>query len=101
MRDLVRVTGESSSMTQLDGSDIVYVARVAVPKIIALRVEIGTRFPAVATSQGKVLLAALGPGRPSPRPGDTIALGHHSACPAVANADRRDAAARCGPRAGR
>jgi IclR family pca regulon transcriptional regulator len=58
---LVGRTGESSSMAQLDGSDIVYVARVAVPKIIALRVEIGTRFPAVRTSQGKVLLAALSP----------------------------------------
>lgn len=57
---LVARTGESSSMAQLDGSDIVYVARVAVPKIIALRVEIGTRFPAARTSQGKVLLAALG-----------------------------------------
>lgn len=57
---LVTRTGESSSMAQLDGSDIVYVARVSVPKIIALRVEIGTRFPAVQTSQGKVLLAALG-----------------------------------------
>jgi IclR family transcriptional regulator, pca regulon regulatory protein len=59
---LVAATGESSSMAQLDGSDIVYVARVAVPKIIALRVDIGTRFPAVQTSQGKVLLAALSPG---------------------------------------
>lgn len=58
---LVSRTGESSSMAQLDGSDIVYVARVSVPKIIALRVEIGTRFPATQTSQGKVLLAALGP----------------------------------------
>jgi IclR family transcriptional regulator, pca regulon regulatory protein len=58
---LVARTGESSSMAQLDGSDIVYVARVAVPKLIALRVEIGTRFPAVQTSQGKVLLAALSP----------------------------------------
>ena len=58
---LVARTGESSSMSQLDGSDIVYVARVAVPKLIALRVEIGTRFPAVQTSQGKVLLAALPP----------------------------------------
>src|ERR1700709_1443336 len=56
---LVRRTGESSSMAQLDGSDIVYVARVSVPKIIALRVEIGTRFPALQTSQGKGLLAAL------------------------------------------
>jgi IclR family pca regulon transcriptional regulator len=58
---LVARTGESSSMAQLDGSDIVYVARVAVPKLIALRVEVGTRFPAVQTSQGKVLLAALSP----------------------------------------
>ncbi|MEN3344035.1 MAG: IclR family transcriptional regulator, pca regulon regulatory protein [Arthrobacter sp.] len=48
-------------MAQLDGSDIVYVARVAVPKLIALRVDIGTRFPAMVTSQGKVLLAALPP----------------------------------------
>ena len=46
-------------MAQLDGSDIVYVARVSVPKIIALRVDIGTLFPAPQTSQGKVLLAAL------------------------------------------
>jgi IclR family transcriptional regulator, pca regulon regulatory protein len=58
---LVGRTGESSSMAQLDGSDIVYVARVSVPKLIALRVEVGTRFPAVRTSQGKVLLAALSP----------------------------------------
>ena len=56
---LVARTGESSSMAQLDGSDIVYVARVSVPKIIALRVDIGTRFPAARTSQGKVLLASL------------------------------------------
>src|SRR3712207_5310716 len=58
---LVARTGESSSMAQLDDSDIVYVARVAVPKIIARRVDIGTRFPAARTSQGKVLLAALSP----------------------------------------
>ena len=56
---LVAQTRESSSMTQLDGSDIIYVARVSVPKIIALRVDIGTLFPAPVTSQGKVLLAAL------------------------------------------
>jgi IclR family transcriptional regulator, pca regulon regulatory protein len=61
MEALVASTGESSSMTQLDGSDVVYVARVSVPKLITLRVEIGTRFPAVQTSQGKVLLAALSP----------------------------------------
>jgi IclR family transcriptional regulator, pca regulon regulatory protein len=61
LEELVAATGESSSMAQLDGSDIVYVARVSVPRIIALRVEVGTRFPATQTSQGKVLLAALPP----------------------------------------
>jgi len=61
MEGLVARTHESSSIAQLDGSDIVYVARVAVPKIIALAVTIGTRFPAMPTSLGKVLLAALPP----------------------------------------
>ncbi len=59
MERLVAQTHESSSIAQLDGSDIVYVARVSVPKIVTLAVEIGTRFPALATSLGKVLLAAL------------------------------------------
>jgi IclR family pca regulon transcriptional regulator len=61
MEKLVAQTNESTSMAQLDGSDIVYVARVAVPKIVTLAVTIGTRFPAAATSMGKVLLAALPP----------------------------------------
>ncbi|MCP2254019.1 transcriptional regulator, IclR family [Prauserella aidingensis] len=59
MQELVAKVDESVSIAQLDGSDIVYVARVAIPKIVALRVELGTRFPALATSLGKVLLAAL------------------------------------------
>lgn len=63
MEALVARTHESSSIAQLDGPDIVYVARVAVPKIIALAVTIGTRFPAMPTSLGKVLLAALPPGQ--------------------------------------
>jgi IclR family pca regulon transcriptional regulator len=59
MAALVARTRNSSSIAQLDGSDIVYVARVAVPKIVTLAVTIGTRFPAMQTSLGKVLLAAL------------------------------------------
>jgi IclR family transcriptional regulator, pca regulon regulatory protein len=59
MERLGRATAESCSIAQLDGSDIFYVARVAVPKIVGLSVQIGTRFPALATSLGKVLLAAL------------------------------------------
>jgi IclR family pca regulon transcriptional regulator len=58
---LVARTNESCSIAQLDGSDIVYVARVAVPKIVGLSVQIGTRFPALPTSLGKVQLAALPP----------------------------------------
>jgi IclR family pca regulon transcriptional regulator len=61
MERLVARTNESCSIAQLDGSDIVYVARVAVPKIVALAVQIGTRFPALQTSLGKVQLAALPP----------------------------------------
>jgi IclR family transcriptional regulator, pca regulon regulatory protein len=61
MEQLVRYTGESSSLAQLDGSDIVYVVRVAVPKIITIAVTVGTRFPALQTSLGKVLLADLAP----------------------------------------
>jgi IclR family transcriptional regulator, pca regulon regulatory protein len=63
MERLSQRTNESCSVAQLDGSDIVYVARVAVPKIVALAVQIGTRFPALQTSLGKVLLAALPPER--------------------------------------
>lgn len=61
MEQLVKRTNESSSIAQLDGSDIVYIARVAVPKIITIAVTIGTRFPALQTSLGKVLLAELAP----------------------------------------
>jgi IclR family pca regulon transcriptional regulator len=61
MEALVARTRESTSIAQLDGSDIVYVARVAVPKIVTLAVTIGTRFPAMQTSLGKVLLAGLPP----------------------------------------
>jgi IclR family pca regulon transcriptional regulator len=61
MEELSARTDESCSVAQLDGPDIVYVARVSVPKIVALAVQIGTRFPALQTSLGKVLLAALPP----------------------------------------
>lgn len=58
---LVVETGESSAMSQLDGSDIVCIARVGVPKIIAVSVHVGTRFPAAVTAPGKMLLAGLPP----------------------------------------
>ncbi len=78
MEALVARTHESSSIAQLDGSDIVYVARVAVPKIIALAVTIGTRFPAMQTSLGKVLLAGLPPEEVDVGARPAKPVGHHS-----------------------
>ena len=56
---LVGETGESSSMSVLDGPDIVYVARVPTSRIMTVAINVGTRFPAYATSMGRVLLAGL------------------------------------------
>ena len=56
---LAHELGESTSASVLDGSDIVYVARVPVRRIMAVAITVGTRFPAYATSMGRVLLAGL------------------------------------------
>ncbi|MVU80661.1 helix-turn-helix domain-containing protein [Nocardia sp. ET3-3] len=50
---------ESSSVSVLDGQDVVYVSRVAASRIMTVSINIGTRFPAYATSMGHVLLAGL------------------------------------------
>jgi IclR family pca regulon transcriptional regulator len=53
--------GESTSAAVLDGVEIVYVARVATRRIMTVGITVGTRFPAFATSMGRVLLAGLAP----------------------------------------
>jgi IclR family pca regulon transcriptional regulator len=58
---LVERVHESSSLSVLDGGDVVYVARVPTRRIMAVTISVGTRFPAYATSMGRVLLAALAP----------------------------------------
>jgi len=55
---LSREVDESVSAAVLDGTDIVYIARVPTRRIMSVRITIGTRFPAYATSMGRVLLAA-------------------------------------------
>jgi len=52
---------ESSSVSVLDGDEIVYVGRVPTSRIMRVAINVGTRFPAYATSMGRVLLAALEP----------------------------------------
>ena len=56
---LSRDVGESVSAGVLDGTDIVYVARVPTRRIMSVRITIGTRFPAYATSMGRALLAGM------------------------------------------
>lgn len=58
---LSREVGESSSMSVLDGTDIIYVSRVPVRRIMTVSITLGTRFPAYATSMGRIMLAALEP----------------------------------------
>jgi IclR family pca regulon transcriptional regulator len=59
METLVADVNESSSCAVLDDTDVVYVARVPTRRIMSITIAIGTRFPAYATSMGRVLLAAL------------------------------------------
>lgn len=61
LEDLVNATQQASSIAQLDGSDIIYVARVEVPKVVGVNIDVGTRYPARNTALGKVLLASLTP----------------------------------------
>jgi IclR family pca regulon transcriptional regulator len=56
---LVAEVNESSSVSVLDGPDVVYVARVPTSRIMTVVISVGTRFPAYATSMGRVLLAGL------------------------------------------
>jgi IclR family pca regulon transcriptional regulator len=63
MEDLVAHVHESSSISVLDGEDIVYVVRVPTTRIMSVTISIGTRFPAFCTSMGRVLLAAKSPGQ--------------------------------------
>jgi len=58
MEELVAKVHESCSVSVLDGTDVVYIARVPTRRIMTVAISVGTRFPAFATSIGRVLLAA-------------------------------------------
>jgi IclR family pca regulon transcriptional regulator len=59
MEALVAQINESSSISVLDDTDVVYVARVPTRRIMSITLAVGTRLPAYVTSMGRVLLAAL------------------------------------------
>jgi IclR family acetate operon transcriptional repressor len=59
LRELVRLTGESANLAVLDGTQAVYLAQVAPPRIVRMFTEVGNRVPLYASGTGKVLLAHL------------------------------------------
>jgi IclR family pca regulon transcriptional regulator len=54
---LAEQTEESATLAALDGTDVVYVARVPIRRVLSVNVSPGSRVPAHATSLGRVLLA--------------------------------------------
>lgn len=56
---LAERVGDSSSLAVLAGDDVQYLARVAASRIMSVQITVWTRFPAYATSTGRVLLAGL------------------------------------------
>jgi IclR family pca regulon transcriptional regulator len=59
LEELARITGDSAALCVLDGTETVYVARASIRTILRLEAHVGSRFPAHATSTGRVLLAGL------------------------------------------
>jgi|ERR1700742_401246 len=59
LEELARNTSDSAALCVLDGVEIVYVARTSVRTLLRLEAHVGSRFPAHATSTGRVLLAGV------------------------------------------
>lgn len=56
---LTEQIGQSCSVSILDGTEIVYLARAAQKRVMSIGLMPGSRLPAHCTSMGRVLLAAL------------------------------------------
>lgn len=59
LKSLAAELNETTSLCVLDGADVVYVACVPSPRLLSVTITVGTRFPAWATSMGRVLLGGL------------------------------------------
>ncbi|MGB3245733.1 MAG: IclR family transcriptional regulator C-terminal domain-containing protein [Sulfitobacter sp.] len=59
LRELVDRFGDASSVGTLSGHDVIYVAHVSVQRARRAAASVGARYPAFATSMGRVLLASL------------------------------------------
>ena len=59
LQDVVVASGHSSSLTTLDDTEIVYLAHAGAKRLLRIEAGVGTRYPAYATSMGRVMLSAL------------------------------------------
>lgn len=59
LENVSRILHESCSIATLDRTDIVYIARANVTRIMSIDLVVGSRLPAFCTSMGRVLMADL------------------------------------------
>jgi IclR family pca regulon transcriptional regulator len=63
LENVSRVLHESCSIATLDRTDIVYIARANVTRIMSIDLVVGSRLAAFCTSMGRVLMADLPPNK--------------------------------------
>lgn len=56
---LAEKTGQSSSASVLDDTQVLYIARASQRRVMSINLNPGSRLPAYCSSMGRVLLAAL------------------------------------------
>lgn len=59
LESLSETLHEASSVGVLDGTHVVYVARVPAKRVMTVSIGLGSRFPAYRTSLGRAILASL------------------------------------------
>ncbi len=59
LRQIVETHGDASSVAMLDGTDVIYIAHHSTQRARRASAVVGARYPAHATSLGRVLLAGL------------------------------------------
>jgi len=59
LRQIVETFGDASSVAALDGHDVIYIAHYSTQRARRASAAVGARYPAHATSLGRVLLAGL------------------------------------------
>lgn len=59
LEEISSIINESSSLSVLEGDEIVYLARSATRRVMSVGLSVGSRLPAYCTSMGRVLLSGL------------------------------------------